>query len=349
MGIVRTIAELGCRIVLVESFVAPYYAVVDGELVGRAGGCVVDTGAVVARYGVVDNGSQLRHTHASVGVAVDEVVGDVCPAICPESAAKVFVGSSCACHVVEEGVVAYVGTSVGVGLDVVGNVYATATHCIVVGEEAARHVITALAGVVVGCVGIGDVHTATVRIGCTRRIAAHNVESVEHSGVVAGIEIAVSRGKTHRHYMTGVVPACRVLRKEQPRVRHGVVAVDVGSEHRTVLHVREIAADTAAWVFVRGIEMVGDYLGLVARKASIHAHTRRQDKALGVGYGVVEGFAGGFTGCVALGKDAVACLGFVQSRLQRYGFVPRRAVGCDSRRSRAEVVRCLDVVVGLCV
>ena len=338
---------MGRRRILVESVVAPDDGVVDGELVIFVRRHVVDTGAVVARNGIVDNGSGFRHTHTSVDVAVDEVVDDVCPALCPESATEVVVGSSCACHVVEEGVVAYVGTFKGFGLDVVGNVYATATCCIVVGEEAACHVITALAGVVVGCAGIGDVHAATVRIGWIRRTAAHNVESVEHSGVVVGIEIAGSRGKTHRHYMTGVVPACRVLRKEQPRVRHGVVAVDVGSEHRTVLHVREIAAGSAARVIGRIVEIFGIDLGLVARKTSIHAHTRRQDKALAVGYGVVESFTGGFTGCVALGKDAVACLDEAQSLSQGYSLVPRRAVGCAFCGSRGEVVRCLDVVFAL--
>ena len=147
--------------------------------------------------------------------------------------------------------------------------------------------------------------------------------------------------------MTGVVPACRVLRKEQPRVRHGVVAVDVGSEHRTVLHVREIAAGSAARVIGRIVEIFGIDLGLVARKTSIHAHTRRQDKALAVGYGVVESFTGGFTGCVALGKDAVACLDEAQSLSQGYSLVPRRAVGCAFCGSRGEVVRCLDVVFAL--
>ena len=339
--------EMGRRRILVELVIAPDDGVVDGELVIFVRRHVVDTGAVVARNGIVDNGSGFRHTHTTVDVAVDEVVDDVCPTLCPESASKVVVGSSCACHVVEEGVVAYVGTSVGVGLDVGCHVYGAATLCVVIGEEAARHVITALAGVVVGCAGIGDVHSATVRIVRIRRIAAHNVESVEHSGVVAGIGIDGSRGKTHRHNVTGVVLASRVLRKEQPRVRHGVVAVDVGSEHRTVLHVREVAADTAAWVIGLGVEIVGTDLSLVACKTSIHAHTRRQDKALAVGYGVVEVFAGGFTGCVALGKDAVACLNLCQCLLQRYSLVPRRTVGCAFWRSRSEVVRCLDVVIGL--
>ena len=115
--------------------------------------------------------------------------------------------------------------------------------------------------------------------------------------------------------MTGIVLACRVLRKEQPRFRHGVVAVDVGSEHRTVLHVREVAADNAARILVRIVEIAGIDLGLVACKTSIHAHTRRQDKSLAVGYDVVELIAGGFTGCVALGKDAVACLNLCQCLL----------------------------------
>ena len=147
--------------------------------------------------------------------------------------------------------------------------------------------------------------------------------------------------------MTGVVLACRVLRKEQPRIRHGVVEVDVGIEHRAVLHVRKVAVGSAAWVIGRIVEMVGIDLGLVARKASIHAHTRRQDKAIAVGYGVVKGFASSFTGCVALGKDAVACLDEAQSLSQGYSLVPRRTVGCAFSGSRGEVVRCLDVVFGL--
>ena len=108
--IVCAMTEMGRRRILVESVVAPDDGVVDSELVIFVRRHVVDTGAVVARNGIVDNGSGFRHTHTSVDVAVDEVVDDVCPALYPESATEVVVGSSCACHVVEEGVVAYVGT-----------------------------------------------------------------------------------------------------------------------------------------------------------------------------------------------------------------------------------------------
>ena len=203
----------------------------------------------------------------------------------------------------------YIGTSVVLHLHVACHIHSSALHGIVVGEEAACHLVASLACIIVVGAGIDYIHSTAIQ---TVRIATHYKESIEHGGIVARVGVCGGGCQVHCHHMIGVVGAFVVLWIYQPCLRHLVVIVNVGSEHRAIFHSREVAVEILAFVLGWIVEVIGVNLSLVALETSIHAHSRRQYESFRVGHSVaVFLLAIGFLRGVALDVDVASSCGFL--------------------------------------